>query len=115
MILLFDNSSAKYNLLEKKLYIYIKQKDFDDIYSFTFDIVSFEFADISLRVSLRNLIIIFNDWLSLLSDVVCCELFISKGFIGCSWIGERLDSVVVVGIGICSELNSSPSLDLCIR
>lgn len=104
MSLLFDNSSAKYDLKKKKFNFDIQS--FVYSYCLTFDIVSFEFTIISFRVSLRNLIIIFNDWLSVSSDVVCCGLLISTWIVS---LDERFDSVV---IGICSELNSSISLDL---
>jgi hypothetical protein len=71
------------------------------------EIVSFELAIIDFWVSLRNLIVILNDWSSPSSstDVVCgCELIDDN----CSiWL-----IFVSVGIGICSEINSSVSLDL---
>jgi hypothetical protein len=60
----------------------------------TFEIVSFGFAKIIFWVSLRNLIIILNDWSSPSID--------------------PLDGGIelIVDTGICSGRNSSTSLDL---
>jgi len=111
MILSFANSSGKYNLNKNHYEDWIWWNYL--FYLLIFEIVSCEFAEMIFWVSLRNLIVILNDCSSLSIDVDDeIDSFEFILFDWNCWISLTFDSG---DVGICSDRNSSISLDLKIR